>query len=475
MVLLIPSLLVLAQASGQTPTGAPAGQGPKAPPPRVQDLQTPSPIVLPGPDTASPGVTNAPLSADEAARIALHFQPSLGTAVGNLVTAKGRVVQVKAGQLPQITAAGGYDNLQSLSGYGSQPTQAPSGFLLGPLSPVDAWTGEVYLEQLIFDFNKTRNLVRQSQANEQAALSNLSQAQSDLVYNVKNDFYQYAYAERLVEVNQQNLDNRQRQLDLANSRMGAGIGLPSDVVIAETSKSQAILGLNVARDNAQQAKVNLLTDMGIDPLTPINVGAAEEAPYPMDSPKPLLEIALRRRPEIRAAEQNLVASKYGLSAARAVDLPILFAGLSAGTRGNQFPLSDSTASLELGITVPIYDGGFRAGSIELSKGQVTAAQSQLQTEVLAVKQDVTGAYLELKSAEQRVTIADNEVANAREGVRIAEGRYRTGLGLFQDITTAQQLLLDARTDQEQAEQGRSQARARVRHATGENLDLVSSP
>ena len=69
-------------------------------------------------------------------------------------------------------------------------------------------------------------------------------------------------------------------------------------------------------------------------------------------------------------------------------------------------------------------------------------------------------------------IANNEVDNAQEGVRIAEGRYRSGLGLFLDITNAQALLLGAQTDQDQARQALDLARTRVRFATGEDLDLV---
>jgi outer membrane protein len=459
-------LLALAQAiGGQVDT-------PKAPPPRVKDMSAPPAIGLPGPDAAPPIGLDQPLSADEAAKIALHLQPTLAAARGNVASAQGRTNQIRSNLLPQVAVGAGYDNLQSASGYGALPTQSPTGFLLPTVSPVDTLSGALQVKQLLYDFNQTRNLVRQSKANERVAINDLNQAQSTLVYNVKNDYYLFAYAERLVDVNQQNLANRQRQLDLAVSRMDNGIGLPSDVVTAETSKSQAILQLNVARDTSEQAEVALLAEMGVDPLTPIVVNPTEERLYNVDSPKPLLRTALKRRPEIKAAEQAVLASRFGLSASKAVDLPSLYAGVAAGTRGEDFPLDDSTLSLQLGIQIPLYDGGLRSGSIQFSKGQVTVAESQLQSAILTVRQDVAGAFLALKSAEQRVTIANNEADNAGEGVRIAEGRYRSGLGLFLDITTAQGLLLGALTDQDQAEQALMLARTRVRYATGENLDLV---
>jgi len=426
---------------------------------------------LPAPDKTDLSVPNRPLSADEAARIALNFQPTLGIARGNLASAHGHTTQVRAGLLPQVSAGAGYNNLQSLSGYGVLPTSAPTGFVLPTVYPDDPFSAALQLKQLIYDFDQTRNLVRQSKAFEQVALSNLDQAQSTLVYTVKNAYYTYASLEQLVDVNQQNLDNRQRQLDLAQSRIKNGVGLPSDVVTAETSKSQAILTLNVARDNAEQAKVSLLSQMGIDPLTPINVESTDEQLYAVDDPKPLFAMAFKRRPEIRAAEQTVLASKYGVNAARVVDYPNVFAGVAAGTRG-QSTLNDNTMSFQVGIQFPLYDGGTRSGAIQSSKGQLTVAESQLQSTVLGVRGDVASAFLSLKSSEQRVTITDNEVANAREGVRIAEGRYRSGLGLFLDITTAQSLLLGALTDQNEAHQALNLARTRVRFATGEGLELV---
>ena len=87
--------------------------------------------------------------------------------------------------------------------------------------------------------------------------------------------------------------------------------------------------------------------------------------------------------------------------------------------------------------------------------------------MLKVKSDVAGAYLGLVSAEQRVTIAEAEVANAREGVRVAEGRYATGLGSFQDITTAQSLLVSALQDQTTVQTNLNLARVRLKYATGE--------
>ncbi len=448
----------------QTPGQEPV---PKVPAPRVQDAVTPPKIQIPS-STAASEIPNSPLSSDEAARIALRLQPSLGDALGALQAAQGKTRQVGAGLNPQFVVGAGYDQISSISGP-TAATQAPSG--LGPagVSPVYRYSSGAALRQLLFDFNQTRNAVRQSRALEGVAAANLTKAQSDLVLAVKSAFYNLTNAQRLVRVNEQNVENRQRQLDLTTARLGSGIGLPSDVVTAETSKSQAVLALTVARDAELQARVTLLQLIGVNPETPITVTDVAEKPLVAGGPQTLVETALRARPEVQSAVQALKASQFGLSAARALNLPAIYAAVSAGAAGPDIPLKDNAVALGVGVQFPLYDGGARSGAVQQAKGQIKTAQSDLQTALLSVRSDVISAYLGLASAEQRVAVVETEVANAQEGVRVAEGRYAAGLGLFQDITTAQSLLLSARTDQSTVQSNLDLARTRLRHAIGQML------
>ncbi len=463
--ILIPALVFTFSKQSQAPDQTP----PKAPPPRTTATSVPPAIPFPKSDTSSPDIPNTPLSVSEAERIALLHQPSLGDAYGALQSAKGRTRSVGAALNPQVVLNGGYNDISSISGAGVAPVEAPGG--LSPLgtSPLYAVSGAAGIKQLLFDFNQTRNLVRQSKALEGVAAANLTKAQSDLVFSVKTSFYTLANATRLVDVNVQNVANRQRELDLARARLDEGLGLPSDVVTAETFKAQAILALTTARDAQHQAQVTLLQSMGIDPMTPVAISTESEMPLAQTDAKALLSTAMKSRPEIKAAEKALDATQFGLSAARSLNLPAIYAAISAGDAGNSFPLKENTAALGIGVQFPLFDGGARSGAVTQAKGQVQAALSDLQTAVLNVRSDVTSAYMSLATAEQEVAIADAEVANAKEGVRVAEGRYRAGLGLFLDVTNAQAQLLSALTDQTTVQVSRDLARSKLRHAIGETI------
>ena len=86
-----------------------------APPPKVQDPAIPPAVKLLYED-ASPEAQMRHLSADDAARIALKLNPSLGVAVGSIQQARG-VVTLQQSQLsPQMLVGAGYDLIEGLSG-----------------------------------------------------------------------------------------------------------------------------------------------------------------------------------------------------------------------------------------------------------------------------------------------------------------------------------------------------------------------
>src|SRR5579871_9110 len=211
-----------------------AGAQTQTPPiaPKIQETPLPPPVTLPAPPLTPPDVPSRPLTAEEAAQIALHHQPSVTIAVSGITAAQGVTQQVRAGLLPTLGVDFGYSGQQRIAG----PSSTRSSTI--------PWTGTAEVRQMIFDFNHTRDLVRQAERQEQVAGANLSAVESTLVLQVKQAFYTYMQDLRLVSVNESNVGNQQAQRDLAQARLRAGIGLPSDVVQAETALAQAIFALN---------------------------------------------------------------------------------------------------------------------------------------------------------------------------------------------------------------------------------------
>ncbi|HLV80034.1 MAG TPA: TolC family protein [Chthonomonadaceae bacterium] len=418
-------------------------------------------MTLPAPPLTPPDVPSRPLTAEEAAQIALHHQPSVTIAVSGITAAQGVTQQVRAGLLPTLGVDFGYSGQQRIAG----PSSTRSSTI--------PWTGTAEVRQMIFDFNHTRDLVRQAERQEQVAGANLSAVESTLVLQVKQAFYTYMQDLRLVSVNESNVGNQQAQRDLAQARLRAGIGLPSDVVQAETALAQAIFALNQAQNTASIARVNLATLMGIDPRTPIDVANAGEPAVNTDDVNALVQSALRQRPEVLQAQANLRATQSGLSAARTTNAPAFSGFVGGSTLGTSFPPKSDFLVYGVSVVWDPFDAGLTAGRVKQAQADVTIAQAQLASQQQAVTSDVSQSYLNLQTAGQRVTTAQAEVANAQESVRLMTGRYRAGIGTFLDVITSQAALVTAQTDLVNAQSAVDQARAAMAHAIGAPLPLVA--
>jgi outer membrane protein len=446
-------------ATAQQAPGVPATPAPPAP--NVVETPVPPPVAMPAPPSPPPDMPNRPLTADEAARIALARQPSITVARTGVKAAEGVTQQTRSGLLPTIGVSTGYTHVERLSGQ-----SGAGGTAGGSPGGATGFDAAAVLRQLVYDFNHTRDLVRESRAQEIAATHNLSRAQADVVLAVKQAFYQFVQNQRLVTVNDENVANRQAQLDLANARLKVGLGLASDVVTAQTALSEAVQNLTVARNNASAAQVNLALLMGIDPRTPIQPAESGEPPMPSDDVNGFVRTALGRRPEILQAQATLQANEHALRAARTTNAPAVTTNLGFSGVGDQlFPRND-TLSIGVALQFNPFDGGLTAGRVKQARSNLESAQAQLLNEQLTVTSDVSQAYRDVRSAEQRTAAAGTEVINAREGVRIATGRYRAGLGQFLDVLNAQQFLYTALSNHVMAQAALEQARAAFSHAIG---------
>ncbi len=501
--LALPISLSLAQSPAQD-LGATTTVPPRDP--RLKALQTTDTQAPPDVTAATlqgnANITGSrPLTADEAVKLAIKLQPGILSARAALNAQKGRTQQVSAGLRPQVQVAGSYNRATTLNGvrFGAAATAAPAGTSSsGSTTTTTGGTGtsttttatttsttnfvpsigvivgadvQATLKQLIFDFNHTRDLVKQSRALDRAADQNLAKAIADASFEVKQAFYQYRQGLNLARVYELEVQNRQSQLDLAQSRYNVGLGQPVDVYSAQTAKSEAVLNLQVARDNAEQARITLTLAIGIDPRTPIQLAEVDEPAAPATDVNALVTMALKQRPEALQARETLRATGYAFSAARSTNAPIVSGAMNVISEGDQFVPQNDYLTVGVTLSWSAFDGGLTRGRTQEARANIVAAKSQLVAVEQTIKADVSSAFVNLRSVEGRVTVANAEVANAEQNVQVAEMRYRTGVGQFVDIINAQAFLLNARSNQVNTLALIPQYRAAIQHAVGAGVSI----
>jgi outer membrane protein TolC len=336
------------------------------------------------------------------------------------------------------------------------------------------------LRQLLFDFNHTVDTVREARHRESAADAALLSTERDLVRGVKRAFYDCVRADRLVTVNQSGVKNRRGHLETALTRFKHGVGLAADALNAQRDLALDIQRLTRARTDASIARVLLNVQMGTDPRTPLAIRPASEPPLPSNDAQTLFNLALEHRSELIQGRATVASREAALRAATTSSAPTVAGVLEYTGQDNRFYPQSLTYTAAVQVNWPLFDGGAARGRVEQARANLEEARSDLKASRQRVLSDVAQAWLNERDAEMRLATGQATLGSAEESLRIAETRFRVGLGLYLEVEDAQAALLRVRTDLVNLQSDVDVARANLWHAIGmaparANQGLPSEP
>ena len=450
-----------ATATGGAETAGPTTlTGEAAPPLRVP----PPPQLLPQVTPALPQNTKslipigAPLTIDQAVTLGLKYQTNVGIAHQGAVAASGETQQAESGLGPSVTAAAevARTNVNTIGG-------SSSGFQ-GSLGTT--FSEGLTLHQLVYDFQHTSSGVDSARHTEAAAQENESTIVKNTTLTIKQDFLTLLEDQRLIGVNEATVKAQQGNLDEAMATYMAGTAPQADVLQAQTNLAQALLALSTARNNASIAMANLNIALGIDPRTPLTLADVATPTSALPDLNSLVAQAFTHRPEVVEARDVVASNEANLRNKRTNNMPAVVANGSLGLGTYSFPGNELTETVALDLQWDAFDYGLTKGLVKQAKANLDSARLQLQQTELSVGNDVTQAYLNASNAQQQILTTASEVANAQESLRLAEGQYAAGVGIFLVVTTAQAALAQALADQVNATYGLDIALATLDHAVG---------
>ena len=411
----------------------------------------------------------------EAILLSWNNRPDVLQAQGELRQREGSVVSERSALLPNINVRSNYSHITTNSGGGGGGSVVVGDQVIASgggssSNTSDRLSHRIGFTQVLNDWGRSRNLIKQADLFRQAAAATLLSTKNDVALDVKEQYYALTQRTGLVFVAEDDLANRQQQLDLARALYQAGEMAPGDVVRAQSAVTASVVSLNQALLDRETARQDLVLSLGLSPLVNVDVDGFREPDLPNKGLEYLLEQAVSHRPDLLAAQREVEARQAGLGAAYALNRPELstFTGITyqGALDGVQFP----TLTAQLSLAFDLYDGGARAGAVTSAEGALLVSQANLRRTELEVQRLITQVLAQLLTAEHNVEAARAGVASAREGVRIAEGRYRVALGSLTDVLDAQRASVQAQTDLVNSINALNLARARARHALAAPLE-----
>jgi multidrug efflux system outer membrane protein len=243
----------------------------------------------------------------------------------------------------------------------------------------------------------------------------------------------------------ENLKVSEESLALAKRREEGGIVSILDVQQASLVRDNLLLEeQELLRSRALSEHVlNILT------LEEVNLEQTDltRLPMPPTPPLGLPSAILENRPDVREAEQNMVAANANIGVAKAALYPSI--SLTGSLGGESVELSDVLKSAArvwsygLSLDLPIFNGGaLRSRVDQASARQKQALQSYIGTVATAFK-EVNDALVNLRRYKAIEVIADSKQKTTQSMLDVAQNRYKAGYSSYLDVLEAQRSHIEA--------------------------------
>lgn len=251
---------------------------------------------------------------------------------------------------------------------------------------------------------------------------------------------------------------------VANDEFEAGTGTKLDVAQAHVQLARAKSALLSAQNDRQSAQIALLNAIGADQSSDLILTDALTAPAPPATDTSIAS-AKEKRPELKQLAEQEKAAQLALSAARSRYLPALALDFQGDISGNKTNDLHSSRTIAAVASVPLFHTEIKA-NIERAKLELHDAQTRRSSAESDVEQQVRTSILQMKNAEARVDVSEENVKVAEEALQIARDRKSAGYGSPVEVDRAEDTYRQAHEDLIAARADAAAAWIEVQRATG---------
>jgi len=265
-----------------------------------------------------------------------------------------------------------------------------------------------------------------------------------LVSGVATAYFELRELDAELEIARRTTAAFQDTYDLFNRRLEGGAASALETARAEASLGQVSAQIpEIERDIvAKENEINLLLGRGPQPIA----RNGEGPPLPPDVPPGLPSALLERRPDVREAEELLVAANAGIGVAKADYFPRLSL---TGLFGNVSPelgeifSNGKTWDVQASLLGPLFAGGRIKNAHHAAVARRDQALVQYEAAVTNSFSEVSRALVDRAKLAEAERERERAVDAFQEAVRLANLRYKSGLSAYFEVLDAQRELFPA--------------------------------
>src|SRR5881409_3144886 len=394
-------------------------------------------------------------------------------AVARVLESRAQLGVARAAQFPQVNAGASYQY--------TRPFSANSPVLNG--SPRGPFTGDDFQTSLDLTFEldlwgRLRRATEAARAELLATEENRRVVLMTLVSDVARTYFDLLELDRELEIARRTLQTRQESLQLERRRFERGLSTQLDVDRADAEAAVAAATVPDLERRIVQNENGLSVLLGRNP-GPIARGTPlDRQRLSPEVPAGLPSALLERRPDLRQAEQTLVAANARIGVAKAEYFPKISLTALLGTASPEVSALTSGGATIWAVaglvSGPLLNAGRTLGTYRAATAQSEQARLQFEQTILLALREVSDVLTRLARLSAAETAQDMAVKALGEAVDHAMDRYRQGLANYFEVLEAQQQLYPAQNTLAQIRQNRLLAYAQLYRALGGGWTLTDA-
>jgi outer membrane protein, multidrug efflux system len=369
----------------------------------------------------------------ELIRTALQQNYDVRIAAARILQAQAQLGITRADQFPTITSGGQASRQRTPESFfgPSVPVFPPFQSNTYELNGSFAW-------ELDF-WGKFRRATEAAKADLLASQWAREEVISTLVSNVAAAYFQLRELDLELAISRRTLGTRQGSLKLTRSLADHGATSMLDVRQAEQLVFTAAEEIpNLEREIEQEENfISIL--LGKNPGDVARGLTLTEQPHAPEVPAGLPSSLLERRPDIRQAEESLVAANARIGVAKAAYFPQITLTATGGVQtfdlSNLFTGPAGIWSFAGALLQPIFEGGRIRSGVRLAKAQQQEVLLTYQQTIQGAFRDVSDALIAYRKNREFRIEQELLTESARDAARLSDMRYRGGVTSYLEVLT----------------------------------------
>jgi len=347
-----------------------------------------------------------------------------------------------ASQLPAATQAKIAQDMAQFTGALNQTGQGLVNALRTDTK--NMFAGAIMVTQPVFMGGAITAVNKIADINEEMAANSLEMKRQGTLYNIEQAYWQVVslrhkqkLAESYVALVKKLKDDVQKMIDQGVAIKGDGLSVGVRVNEAEMALTQVTDGLELSKMLLCQ-----LCGLPVDEKITLADEESENLSMTQNSPNSLSSLNYDNRPELKVLQNTVNLSEQTTNVLKAGNLPqVLVTGGYALSNPNTFNGFEKKFggffNLGVLVRVPIWNWGDVKHKVRASKGATAIANLELDEARELIELQVNQSNFKVKEAQKKLTMAQSNVANANENLRMANLAFKEGTASFTTVMEAQ--------------------------------------